>query len=59
MLGRALDAGMPVAWVTADEAYGKDGGFRSWLEQRRAGTSSPSRRARQSPATTGSPAPTC
>ncbi len=36
MLGRALDAGVPAAWVTADEAYGKDGGFRAWLEQRRA-----------------------
>ena len=35
MLERALDAGMPAAWVTADEAYGKDGGFRGWLEQRR------------------------
>ncbi len=35
MLGRALDAGMPAAWVTADEAYGKEGSFRSWLEQRR------------------------
>jgi hypothetical protein len=28
MLGRALDAGMPAAWVTADEAYGWDGKFR-------------------------------
>jgi SRSO17 transposase len=37
MLGRALDAGMPASWVTADEAYGKDGSFRSWLEQRRTG----------------------
>ena len=37
MLGRALDAGVPAAWVTADEAYGKDGKFRSWLEQRRIG----------------------
>ena len=37
MLGRALDAGMPAAWVTADEAYGKDGSFRGWLEQRRIG----------------------
>jgi SRSO17 transposase len=36
MLGRALDAGVPAAWVTADEAYGKDGRFRDWLEQRRA-----------------------
>jgi SRSO17 transposase len=37
MLGRALDAGMPASWVTADEAYGKEGSFRGWLEQRRAG----------------------
>jgi len=37
MLGRALDAGVPAAWVTADEAYGRDGKFRSWLEQRRIG----------------------
>jgi SRSO17 transposase len=37
MLGRALDAGMPAAWVTADEAYGRDGKFRAWLEQRRVG----------------------
>ena len=37
MLGRALDAGVPAAWVTADEAYGRDGKFRGWLEQRRIG----------------------
>ena len=37
MLGRALDAGVPASWTTADEAYGKDGSLRSWLEQRRAG----------------------
>ena len=37
MLGRALDAGVPATWVTADEAYGRDGKFRAWLEQRRAG----------------------
>ena len=37
MLGRALDAGVPAAWVTADEAYGKDGKFRDFLEQRRIG----------------------
>ena len=35
MLGRALDAGMPASWAAADEAYGKDGSFRGWLEQRR------------------------
>jgi SRSO17 transposase len=37
MLGRALDAGVPASWVTADEAYGKDHKFRSWLEGRRIG----------------------
>ena len=37
MLARALDAGVPAAWVTADEAYGRDGKFRAWLEQRRTG----------------------
>jgi SRSO17 transposase len=37
MLGRALDAGVPAGWVTADEAYGKDHKFRAWLEQRRIG----------------------
>jgi SRSO17 transposase len=37
MLGRALDAGVPASWVTADEAYGRDGKFRGWLEQRRIG----------------------
>src|SRR4051812_18117621 len=35
MLARALDAGVPAAWVTADEAYGKDHKFRTWLEHRR------------------------
>ncbi len=37
MLGRALDAGVPASWVTADEAHGKDCKFRSWLEERRIG----------------------
>ena len=37
MLGRALDAGMPAARVTAGEAYGEEGSFRGWLEQRRTG----------------------
>jgi SRSO17 transposase len=37
MLARALDAGVPAPWVTADEAYGKDYRFRSWLEGRRVG----------------------
>jgi SRSO17 transposase len=35
MLARALDAGVPAGWATADEAYGKDYKFRTWLENRR------------------------
>ena len=34
MLARAIDAGLPAKWVTADEAYGKDSKFRLWLQQR-------------------------
>ncbi|MRH92314.1 IS701 family transposase [Nocardia sp. SYP-A9097] len=37
MLARALDAGVPARWVTADEAYGGDSKFRTWLERRRVG----------------------
>ncbi|TLP56269.1 transposase [Microbispora triticiradicis] len=34
MLARALDGGLPVSWATADEAYGMDYKFRSFLERR-------------------------
>ena len=34
MLERALDAKVPVAWVTADAVYGGDGRLRRWLEER-------------------------
>ncbi|MCT7294429.1 transposase, partial [Rhodococcus sp. PAE-6] len=34
MLERALDAGIPFGWVTADEAYGQVGRLRMWLESR-------------------------
>jgi SRSO17 transposase len=34
MLERALDAKIPVAWVTGDEVYGGDGRLRRWLEER-------------------------
>jgi SRSO17 transposase len=34
MLARALDAGVPTAWVTADAVYGGDGRLRRWLEDR-------------------------
>ncbi|AVT32590.1 DDE endonuclease [Plantactinospora sp. BC1] len=34
MLARALDAGVPVGWVTMDEAYGQSKSLRVWLEER-------------------------
>jgi SRSO17 transposase len=32
MLERAVDAGVPAGWVTADEVYGSDARLRAWLE---------------------------
>jgi len=37
MLERALDGGVPAAWVTGDEVYGSDGKLRRALETRRQG----------------------
>jgi SRSO17 transposase len=37
MLERALEAGVPAPWATADEAYGQDHKFRVFLERRRVG----------------------
>lgn len=34
MLNRAVEAGVPFAWVTADEAYGQSKSLRWWMEQR-------------------------
>jgi SRSO17 transposase len=34
MLERALDAGVPAGWVTADEVYGGSPALRQWLEER-------------------------
>jgi SRSO17 transposase len=34
MLERALDAGVPAAWVTADEVYGGSPALREWLQER-------------------------
>jgi SRSO17 transposase len=34
MLERALDAGVPASWVTADEVYGGSPALRGWLEGR-------------------------
>ena len=33
MLERAVAAGVPFAWFTADEAYGQNPGLRGWLEE--------------------------
>src|SRR5258708_36515331 len=35
MLERAVAAGVPFAWFTADEAYGQNPGLRDWLEEQR------------------------
>jgi hypothetical protein len=37
MLARALDAGVPARWVTAEEVYGADPGLRADLEARQIG----------------------
>ncbi|MFG1850191.1 IS701 family transposase, partial [Micromonospora carbonacea] len=37
MLDRAIAAGLPARWVTADEAYGQDSKFRTRVEQHRIG----------------------
>jgi SRSO17 transposase len=42
MVSRAIDAGVPFAWFTADEAYGQAGWLRSWLEERDVPTCWPS-----------------
>lgn len=34
MIERALDAGIPFGWVTADEAYGQVSRLRMWFESR-------------------------
>ena len=34
MIARAVAAGVPFGWVTADEAYGQVGRLRMWLEDR-------------------------
>ncbi len=38
MPARALEAGVPFAWVTADSVYGGDDALRRWLQDRRRGS---------------------
>jgi SRSO17 transposase len=35
MVERAIGAGLPFSWFTADEAYGDNGPLRDWLEQQK------------------------
>ena len=60
MLDRALDAGVPAGWATADEFYGGDRGLRRDLQGRHLATSWRWRKviASMSAACTGPPAPT-
>jgi SRSO17 transposase len=37
MIGRAVAAGIPLGWVTVDEAYGGNGPLRAYLEEREIG----------------------
>jgi SRSO17 transposase len=37
LLARAVAAGVPASWVTADSVYGADSGLRRWLEKRKLG----------------------
>ena len=37
MLERAVRAGVPFAWVAADEVYGQNPGLRDWLEDQQIG----------------------
>lgn len=55
MIERALAAMVPARWVTADEAYGQDSKFRSWLESHRTGYVVAVPRSQTIPAVAGSP----
>src|SRR3954453_21234154 len=46
MIERAVAAGVPFAWFTADEAFGQNPGLRSWLVTARGLTLHPSRQQR-------------
>jgi SRSO17 transposase len=54
MILRAVDAGLPARWVTADEAYGQDSKFRIGLQQARIGYVVAIPRSQKIPTTAGS-----
>jgi SRSO17 transposase len=57
MLERALDAGVPAGWVTADEVYGNSSALRGWLETRGMPFVPAVKRTQPLPPTSGPPAP--
>lgn len=57
MLGRAIAAGLPARWVTADEAYGQDSKFRTWLQEQRVGYVLAVPRSQRIPTAVGSSRP--
>jgi SRSO17 transposase len=57
MLERALDAGVPASWVTADEVYGGNPALRGWLETRKVPYVLAVKRTEPLPAPSGPPTP--
>ena len=57
MLERALDAGVPAGWVTADEVYGGDPALHGWLEARGMPYVLAVKRTEPLPAPCGAPVP--
>ncbi len=57
MLERALDAGVPAGWVTADEVYGGNPALRGWLETRKVPYVLAVKRTEPLPPPAGPPAP--
>jgi hypothetical protein len=57
MLQRALEAGVPAGWVTADEVYGGSPALRGWLEARQLPYVLAVKRTEPLPSASGSPMP--
>ncbi|MDG4838449.1 transposase [Micromonospora sp. WMMD967] len=56
-LERAITAGLPARWVTADEAYWQDSKFQTWLQQHRMGYVLAVPRNQRVPTTAGNSCP--